>query len=314
MADPVTPNRGLAVPTRGSDVGTWDVPVNGNMAIIDTIVGGIASIATTGGNTTLSPAQYQGGTISVTGALVSNAGLIFPAVQGWWSIENLTTGASVLFVSAGNGAEIICLPPGEITDIQINGNVARFRNLGRVGSYMDYAGSAVPTWISQCSKPPYLNCDASVFSSATYPALFAILGTTTLPDIRGTTRYTLNQGTGRVTSGGSGVDGNTRFIIGGDQLMQGHVHNVNGGTGNDSPDHVHTLNGGASFTVGSTSIGNGNASPGAAGPPVLISGVSSGASARHSHAFNVNSAQAGSGVFQNMPPVTISGICMIRAG
>ena len=35
--------------------------------------------------------------------------------------------------------------------------------------------------------PPtnYLVCDGSTYSSATYPSLFAVLGTTTLPDLRG---------------------------------------------------------------------------------------------------------------------------------
>lgn len=314
MADPVTINRSLAQPTLGSDVGAWNVPLNGNFGLLDTIVGGVTTISTTGGNTTLNAAQLQGGTISVTGALASNAGLIFPAVQGWWSIENLTTGASVLFVSAGAGTEIICLPPGEITDIQINGNNARFRNLGRIGSYWDYAGAAVPAWVTQCSKPPYLNCDGSAYNTTTYPALAAILATSVLPDIRGTTRYTLNQGTNRVTAGGSGIDGNTRFTIGGDQLMQGHTHGVIGATGSENANHTHNLNGGVPFSVGQGSVGNGNASPGASGPPVTISSVTGIESAVHQHAINFSSQTAGSGIFQNMPPVTISGICMIRAG
>ena len=35
--------------------------------------------------------------------------------------------------------------------------------------------------------PPtnYLVCDGSSFSEVTYPALYAVLGTTTLPDLRG---------------------------------------------------------------------------------------------------------------------------------
>ena len=37
MADPLTTNRTLAVPTRGSDVGNWDVPLNNNANALDTL-------------------------------------------------------------------------------------------------------------------------------------------------------------------------------------------------------------------------------------------------------------------------------------
>ena len=45
-----------------------------------------------------------------------------------------------------------------------------------VGCVLPYAGSAAPTG--------WLICDGSTFSSTTYPALYAVLGSTTLPDMR----------------------------------------------------------------------------------------------------------------------------------
>src|ERR1700737_944157 len=214
MADPVTQNRGLVIPNTGSSPGAWGPIINGDLATLDTIVGGIASISTNGGPTTLSPAQLACGTISITGNMNQLANIIFPAVQGWWSIENLTTNGFPVFIQAGGVTQQICMPPGEITDIQVNGSIVKYRNLGRVGSYLDYAGPSVPTWVANCTIPPYLNCDGSAFSAATYPQLANILGITTLPDLRGTSRATLNQGTNRITAA-SGVDGNTRFSIGG---------------------------------------------------------------------------------------------------
>lgn len=216
MVDPVTVNRGYAIPTRGSDVGTWDVPVNGDFNLIDQNLGAVTTLSTTGGSTTLTPTQLACGTIVVTGTLTSNAVLVFPAVQGWWTIQNLTTssGNFGLFAFAGTLASGIGMPPGELIDIQVNTNLVAYRNLGRIGSYLDLATPfVVPAWISQSTIAPYLLCDGSAFSAGTYPVLASILGGTTLPDLRGVARYTLNGGTGRLTTAGSGLDGNTLLEI-----------------------------------------------------------------------------------------------------
>lgn len=196
---------------------TWDAPLNTNFGLLDTIVGGITSISTTGGTTTLNAAQLACGTISVGGALTSSARLVFPSVQGWWTIKNQCSGTTLfnLEVASGAATEIISIPPGCLIDIQVNGAVVEFRNLPMVGSYMDISGTALPLWINGCSKPPYLVCDGSPFSSGTYPFLTVILGGTTLPDFRGRSPYYLNQSTGRLTLAGAGIDGDTRFVGGG---------------------------------------------------------------------------------------------------
>lgn len=305
MVDPTTVNRGLSQPVRGSNVGVWDTPVNNNMTLLDTIIGGIAFIATTGGGTVLNAAQLACGTISVSGALIGATSINFPAIQGWWSVQNLTTGSFPLQVASAGGGEIICVPPGEITDIQIQGSAVRFRNLGRIGSYIDYAGTAVPSWISSCTIPPYLNCDGSAFSSGTYPYLNTILGGTTLPDLRGRARFYLNGGTNRITTAASGINGDVVLSAGGDQNTQVHSHGTT--VGNNSVDHTHNFtNYGA---VGSAFAGGGN-------PFTFISGTvigtTGGQSAPHTHAVTISN--FGSGNSQNMPPAVISGITLIRAG
>ena len=40
-------------------------------------------------------------------------------------------------------------------------------------------------WPTTTAPSGYLICDGSTYSSVTYPALFNVLGTTTLPDFRG---------------------------------------------------------------------------------------------------------------------------------
>jgi hypothetical protein len=295
-------------------VGTWDVPLNGNFGLLDTIVGGIASVATTGGITTLNAAQLQCGTISVGGSLAADAAIAFPAVQGWWSVENLTTGGPALFVQAGSNAQVICVPPFEITDIQVNGNVVKFRNLGRIGTFIDYAVSTVPNWITKCTIPPYLLCDGSAFSGGTYPQLAGMIGSN-VPDLRGRARAYLNGGTGRITSAGSGINGDAIFSAGGQQniqLLQQHLPNLTFPVTIGDPGHFHVLNGGQGFTVGTSSVGNGNASPGAAGPAASISPQTDTKPTGITASVVLNGGAVSA--FTNMPPALISGITMIRSG
>jgi len=115
------------------------------------------------------------------------------------------------------GGQAIGVKPGEFFDVVSDGTNLKFKNLGHIGTYWDYGGSSVPNWVSACTVPPYLNCDGTTFSAATYPALSIILGSTTLPDSRGFFRLTNNQGTGRVTTAGGALDGNTNRATGGAQ-------------------------------------------------------------------------------------------------
>ncbi len=283
------------------------MPVNGNFGLLDTITGGITSVAVANGSSTaLNAAQLACGTISVSGALTTNATIDFPAVQGWWSIENLTTGSSLLIVRAGTFTQAIGVPPGEITDIQVNGNTVKYRNLGRVGSYIDLAVATVPTWISACNIPPYLICDGSTFSAGTYPYLNTILGGNTLPDLRGRARFYLNGGTNRITTAGSGIDGDTMRSSGGDQSLQSHSHSFTTGAMNSNQSHTHTHNAVAS---GST------AGSGPSQPPVWTAlGPATVNATNIDHTHSGTTSGAGSGGSQNMPPATISGITLIRAG
>jgi hypothetical protein len=221
MVDPVTSNILLAVPTRGSDPGTWDTPLNNNSTEVDGLFGGIQVVAVSNSSFTLTapagivtptagPYQSTNAVLRFTGILTANVVITLP-LPGYIIVENLTTGNFLLYLSAAINTEIISIEQGALQHVYNDGSRVRFVNLPPVGSYLDISDANVPTWINACSKPPYLNCDGTTFNATTYPYLNAKLGGNTLPDLRGVARYTLNQGTSRLTSAGSGLDGDTRF-------------------------------------------------------------------------------------------------------
>lgn len=306
-----TINRGYSTPATGANPGTWgEVDLNPNFVAIDNNLGGVASIALTNTAVVLSPSQYQCGTIRFSGALTGAILITFPAVQGWWSIENLTTGAPFILLTCGAGNNI-SIPQGRVTDILTDGTNVKFRNLGiDIGDYWDYAGSTVPVWVTACTVPPYLLCDGSTFSAVTYPYLNSILGTNTLPDLRGRSRFNLNGGTSRITTAGSGIDGNTRFSAGGAQsvtldttMIPSHTHP---GTTASSGLHNHTVFGNSA----STGPGGGMTPASASGNQNTTPGTST--DGAHTHTFTTD-ATGGGLAHQNMPPALISGITMIRA-
>lgn len=219
MVNPVTPYLSLEVPVRGAEVGTWDTPVNGDFTTIDSAFGLVTTVALSTTAVTLATSQAQSSVLKFTGTLTSDilVAINSTSIQKFWILENLIDNSSQynVFFRNFSGGNSICPPPGEPVDAFSDGTNMKFRNLGRLGSYMDVAGSSTPSWITGCTVPPYLNCDGTAFSSATYPYLRNYLGGTTLPDLRGRVRGYLNQGTGRMNSGSGNVDGNTLFASGG---------------------------------------------------------------------------------------------------
>jgi microcystin-dependent protein len=302
VPDPTTTNLQLAVPAHLSDSGTWDSPVNGNFQIIDGIWGGVTSLSLNTANVTLSVPQWQQQILKLSGTIINDITITLPALGGHHIVMNAAIGSGssdfVVILTTGAGRNI-ALPAGETVDIVCDSANVDFRNLGRVGSFIQHGGSVAPRWIGLCSIPPYLFCDGSAFSALTYPALARYLGTTTLPDTRGRTHFNLNSGTGRVTSGNSGVDGNTLFATGGDERAQQHSHLVT------DPGHFHDVKFNRSG-IGSIS-----------GPTVVtdIAGTdaNTGPAAAVNATTNITINNQFSGNSQNMPPAYIGGLTFIRA-
>lgn len=216
-----TPSKVLELVANGADVGTWDVPENNNWTIVDRGFGQTTTLVLAAANVILTDTQAQCAFINLGGLLTANVAITFPAQRGsFYTVQNNTAGAfTVTLQTTLAGGEAIGCPPTEAFDILTDGTNIRFRNFGRVGEYMDYGGSSVPAWLSACTKPPYLLCDGSTYSTTMYPYLPNILGSGTLPDARGRVRFALNGGTGRITTAGGGIDGNTIRSGGGQQVM-----------------------------------------------------------------------------------------------
>ena len=116
-------------------------------------------------------------------------------------------------------------------------------SVGIIGEVRMFAGPAA-------SIPSgWYQCYGQAVSRGTYSALFAVIGTTwgagdlsttfNLPDLRGRAMFGIDNMGGsaasRITSGGSGIAGNTLGAAGGNQATQTHTHAVT------DPTHNHTL-------------------------------------------------------------------------
>ncbi len=303
MVSTFTPNIQLEEPARGDQVGVWDTPINNNETLTDLVVGGITTISLNNSPIVLAAAQFQSKGITFNSTLTGSVTITFPSsFKKSYEIQNLCTGSSAFVITLATtaaGGQAICCPPGEIIDCVNDGTNIKFKNLGRIGSLMDWVGSSVPAWVSGCTVAPYLNCDGTAFSSATFPQLAMFLGGTTLPDRRGNVRYTLNQGTGRLTKALGGLDGNTNLSL--------KTTQVTLGTSNLPP---YTPAGSVTGTIGigfaafNVSAGGTKLYPGGSGTDTfnLASGLL------------VGTAQGG---VSNVLPVgsaTVVGITMIRAG
>ncbi len=109
MASSFTTNKSLEKPANGDYVDTWNVPVNGDMDVIDQAFGGVTSLNATSGSITLSSSQYRSLIILVSGAISANVVYTIPSgVGGQWIVYNTTTDATggpwtVTFASGGGG-------------------------------------------------------------------------------------------------------------------------------------------------------------------------------------------------------------------
>lgn len=329
MASVYTQNLAVEEPGSGDYAGTWNTPVNSNMVIFDSAIGTIQQIDLTAGSVTLSTAQARSAFLNFVGTLGANATVTVPGLSSapgttisgkGYTLQNRCANSSVYTITLATtvaGRESICLPPYEPTDVLIEGSnssnagAVRFRNLGRVGTLWDYAGSSVPNWVSGCTIPPYLNCDGTSFSSATYPTLSIILGGTTLPDARGRFRATLNQTTGRITSGSStgGVDGNTNLASGGSQTTTLSSQNVPPTPISiTDPGHLHAIHGNSGTYVG----GGGVTSP-LSGSFSSANSSNEGNTDKNTTGISATVGNASPTNFSNVPPSYICGLTLIRS-
>lgn len=299
MVDPVTPLIGYAQPTRGSDAGTWDLPLNGNSSILDNMQGLVTAVALTNANVTLTSTQCQSNVIRFTGALTGNVIVTFP-LQKFYVIDNLTTGAFTLTMTTGaGGAKVVSTPQGSRKTIFSDGTDMKWANEDDPGTLKFMYGTSLPLWMSAFTLQPWFICDGSTFAAGTYPILNTILGGNTLPDMRGRFPAAYDPTSLRLTA--PQIAGNTLGAGGGEQLHT--LVSAELPATNLNHSHPVKFNGPvASLASGAFAYGFGGS------PPVFGTGSSS--------LGNTDSATLsfGSGTSHNtVPPALIVGVMLIKS-
>lgn len=325
---PNTINVALEVPITGSMVGTWGSnALNPNFAAIDGLFAGAQTIAVSNAPVTLTapagavtpgagPFQSLNRFLFFTGTLTANVRVRFP-LPGQYVVINNTTGNFVLSFETPAVGQIVAVPQGGVFEVINNGTDCLFAKNRPPGELMFVAGiTTLPTWMTSCSKVPYLICDGSIFNISSYPGLGSFLGskfggngisTFGVPDLQG--RYPLNyDGTGvRITvAGGAGFNGQTMGAVGGGQGSTLATSNM--------PPYT------PAGSVSSSFVGGGTF-PGSAVGPTAVGGdfqsfVGSGVTGV-SVVGSVSSSFSGFGqggtsaIFSNIPPTQVAGTWLV---
>jgi microcystin-dependent protein len=152
------------------------------------------------------------------------------------------------------------------------------------GAVMPYAGAAEPAGWKYCA--------GQAISRTTFSALFAVIGTTfgagdgsttfNLPDLRGRAAFGRDDmntaDANRVTTGGSGIDGNALGASGGAETvaltvaqLAAHTHAVRTGSSSGGPQGVaYAAEQGVTYDAAGAALSTGSGSPHQNMPPALI--------------------------------------------
>jgi hypothetical protein len=157
MASSFTTNKILEKPGNGDYVDTWNVPVNGDLDIIDQAFGGVTALNATGGSATLTDTQYRSLILSITGAISANVTYTIPSGKGGqWIVRNSTTDSSggpwTITIASGGGGTSLAIPRTGVTTIFSDGTNIRSAPIGGAAGQVTYnsggafAGSANMTF------------------------------------------------------------------------------------------------------------------------------------------------------------------------
>lgn len=140
MVSTFTTNKVLEKPGNGDYVNTWNVPVNGDMDVIDQAFGGVTSLNASTGSATLTSTQFRSLFLKVSGSITASVTYTIPSsVGGQWIIYNTTTDSgggpfSVTFASGGAGLSVN-VPRNVIVQIISDGtNIYSVAGSGSSGS------------------------------------------------------------------------------------------------------------------------------------------------------------------------------------
>lgn len=261
MADTTSPLLGLLLMGTGGDNNAWGSNLNTQVfALIEQAIAGVTNFSVTGGTLTLTAAQSRSATIELSGTLASNLTIVVPSTAKKWTFINqcVLSGFEVLIQTSGGTLRNL---PGGWNEITSDGSGALARQDGHLVGEFFYSGAATAPAHS-------LECNGALPLRATYPDLFAKIGTTWgvgdgfttfgLPNAEDTNRFLRAAGgsltvgiyqsntTGPHTHPGASVSLTTSTE------SVPHTHVAAGTTGNENQSHTHQytapLSGGASGT------------------------------------------------------------------
>lgn len=321
----------MIIPNTGDLTGTWSsAALNPDFVALDGFQGGVTTISVTSSPVTLTvpagftatpsagPTQAQNAVLKFSGTLTGNVQVTLP-MPGYYIIDTFSLAGFgfVLSLCAVGSGEVIGMPFVSVKHVYSDGTNVRFVNLQEVGSYVDYGGPTPPIWIAACTKPPLLLCDGSTFNATTYPFLNAYLGNSnTLPDFRGRSAFYLNGGTGRLTTAGAGIDGNTLLAAGGSNGVTLAANQVPSLTSVNASQAISVTSSRSDFAF-SGPAGLASFSPGAGGGAgyfnnIGTSGISA-VSSSGNNSISVTYTNGSQAIIGSTTPGLVSGIRMIRA-
>lgn len=125
MASTPDPLLKLELQGSGEHPDTWGDNLNATVALIAQAVAGRASIATTGGTTTLTDTQYatnqdRMAALDFSGVLASNAIIIVPARTKSWIVRNQCSGAFTLTIKTSAGSGVV-IAQGQVATVWCDG-------------------------------------------------------------------------------------------------------------------------------------------------------------------------------------------------
>lgn len=102
MPSASSPNKAFELQATGEHNGTWGVALNAVISLIDQIMGNTSALDAAAGSAAITTGQLDTFALVITGTLAADITYTFPAVGGYFMVDNKSTGAhSITFARAG---------------------------------------------------------------------------------------------------------------------------------------------------------------------------------------------------------------------